>query len=306
MKKTLKIMLVLTLLLVSKSVMAQVALELKLNQKNYLLYDTVYAKIKLENYSGIPIVFGSETELKGEISFYIETPDKSVSFLIDEKITPQIENIILRPGSSATVTVPISKYYNMQKSGRYRVRAIVKHPRFTNGYQSNAMPCMLVKGITMYERTVGVPDVLNKSNKIATRTYRLVSYYDGADTVFNLVIEDKKNIYAIRKVGFQTGSLVPICDIDAFSKIHILNQVSPKIFSYLSFNIDGKLLDRVIYQRVKTMELARSDNGMITIKGGIKADPSLYQIVKNRTTPFDAEEEKEEEKEEKEKKKKND
>ncbi len=302
MKSKFKLIVVVCLLLITKTVMGQIALKLELSQKDYLQYDKVYAKVTMDNYSGTPIVFGSAEQLKGSLSFHIETPDKSVEFLIDEKITPNIENMILRPGFGATVTVPISKYYDMKTRGRYRVKAIIKHVRLPNAYQSNTMTCMVVKGITMYERKIGVPDVLNEGGQIALRKYRLVSYYNGADTVFNLVVEDEANIYAVRKVGFQTGSLVPVCEIDAFSNIHILNQVSTKIFSYLSFDYNGKLLKREIYDRVGTMRFVRTKSAMIKVQGGVIADPNSYNIVKDRTSPFEGEDTTEAPKETEEKK----
>ena len=53
------------------TVAAQVAVELSLNQEKYMQYEPIYAKIRLRNYSGRPLVFGKDDSLQGEVQLEI-------------------------------------------------------------------------------------------------------------------------------------------------------------------------------------------------------------------------------------------
>ncbi|MDY4162467.1 MAG: hypothetical protein SOX97_02655, partial [Sutterella sp.] len=61
----------LVLLVVALPAGAQVSMELQLNRSVYMQYEPIFAKLKLRNYSGQPLVFGVADELKGELLFEV-------------------------------------------------------------------------------------------------------------------------------------------------------------------------------------------------------------------------------------------
>ena len=72
MKVKMKVFLFLILLTsISFLCSAQLAMSIKMNRRNYLQYETIYAKIKIRNNSGHAIVFGDNKRLQGKLLFKI-------------------------------------------------------------------------------------------------------------------------------------------------------------------------------------------------------------------------------------------
>ena len=82
---------------------------------------------------------------------------------------------------------------------------------------------------------VGVPTVgkLENGQKIKKRNYKILSFFDGADSVYCLLVEDDKYVYGVTRIGYDIGNSKPECEIDRFSKLHILVQSSPTVLYVL-------------------------------------------------------------------------
>ena len=69
-----RLMVLLLLGLASLGVDAQVTVQLELNQQVFMQFEPIFAKVKIRNFSGHPLVFGANKELSGQISFQIYGP----------------------------------------------------------------------------------------------------------------------------------------------------------------------------------------------------------------------------------------
>ncbi|MFA6292743.1 MAG: hypothetical protein WC637_13225, partial [Victivallales bacterium] len=75
MKRNIVIALTALLVLAAASAQAQVSLSVAINRSNYLLYETIYAKVVLRNYSGQALTFSDNTEATGSLKFTVDMPD---------------------------------------------------------------------------------------------------------------------------------------------------------------------------------------------------------------------------------------
>jgi hypothetical protein len=253
---------------------AQLAMKLELNRKNYLRYEVIYAKVFLRNLSGHPLVFGNNPNLKGRLRFDIETPSGRKTSLLAEKYLPLLGRVI-PPGKTESLVVPLSKMYNLRTVGKYKVKAVIEHIQLPDSYQSNSLNFNITSGIKIWDSIVGVPtvDKLEDGKKIKKRTYELLSFFDGIDSVYCLLVEDDKYIYGVARIGYDIGNSKPECEIDRFSKIHILVQSSPDIYTYYVYDTDCHLDLKEVYKRDKAVPcLVRdTDSGRIFVAGGVKA-----------------------------------
>jgi hypothetical protein len=254
--------------------LAQVAIKLELNRQNYLQYETAYAKVFLRNLSGHPLVFGNNPKLKGRLRFDIETPSGRKASLLLKNYLP-LNGRVIPPGKTESLIIPLSKMHNISANGKYKVKAIVEHSQLPNSYQSNALNFKITPGIKIWDSIVGVPsaDKLEKDRKIQKRKYEIRSFFDGVDSVYCLLVEDNKYIYGVARIGYDIGYSKPKCEIDRFSKIHILTQSSPRIYTYYVYDTDCHLDLKEVYKKDKTVPcLVRdSDTGKIFVAGGTKA-----------------------------------
>ncbi len=254
--------------------LAQLAMKLELNSQNYLNYETIYAKLQLRNLSGHPLVFGSNTILKGRLKFDVETPSGKRAPLISEKYSPLLGRVI-PPGKTELLVIPLSKMYNIRGDGKYRVKAVIEHSQLPNSYQSNSVNFKITPGLKIWSSVVGVPTVgeLEDGKKIQKRKYEIRSFFDGTDSVYCLLVEDDKFIYGVARIGYDIGSDKPECEIDRFSKIHILVQSSPLVYTYFVYDTDCHLELKEVYRRAKTIPrlVNDPDSGRFFVAGGVKA-----------------------------------
>jgi hypothetical protein len=253
---------------------AQLAIKLDLNCKNYLQYEIAYAKVVLRNLSGHPLIFGNNPQLKGRLKFDIEIPSGRKASLLLENYLP-LDGRVIPPGKTETLIIPLSKMYSISVNGEYKVKAVVEHSQLPNSYQSNSLNFKITPGIKIWDSIVGVPtvDKLDEDKKIQKRKYEIRSFFDGVDSVYCLLVEDRKYIYGVARIGYDIGYSKPECKIDRFSKLHILVQSSPSIYTYYVYDTDCHLDLKEVHKRNKTVPcLVRDpDSGRIFVAGGTKA-----------------------------------
>ncbi|OGV36103.1 MAG: hypothetical protein A2020_03305 [Lentisphaerae bacterium GWF2_45_14] len=257
----------------------QIGVVMELNRKNYLQYEHVFAKIKLRNYAGSALIFSdTNPAISGGIRFEIYSPDGGMAQVISKDV-PEIKGILLKPGETSEIVIPISKYYNLSSLGRYRVKAIVYHSQMVSEYESGTLTLSVSSGVDAWKTVVGMPsftqtDITSDGGKIKTRQYRIASMFDGKDKVFYMIIEDNSRIYAIKRIGYEMADKVPECEIDALSRLHILQKLSSDVFMYMLYDIDGTRERKEIYKKKETSPVLVRDpqSGAVIVAGGEPAE----------------------------------
>ncbi|MFA7230393.1 MAG: hypothetical protein WC071_03910 [Victivallaceae bacterium] len=264
---------------------AQLAMKMAINSQNYLQYEDILAKVVIRNDSGHAVVFGHDDKLTGKLLFEISDSQENKIMKRGKDDYP-ITGTILHAGETKEFIIPLNQYYQLTKLGRYRVKVYISHSLFKNEYISNECIFEVSAGTTIWSRTVGIPDFLNenKKEKIQTRTYNLKSLTEGSDKIFYLVVEDDKMIYATRRIGFELGEEKFTCDVDMLSQIHILLPISPAVFNYFIYDINGKQEKVEVYKKTKTIPSMLRDpkTGRVYVVGGEQAKEGTdYKIPDN-------------------------
>lgn len=262
-------------LLGANALKAQFGINLELNRENYLVHEPVFAKLSIRNYSGRALVFGEIPELKGDVSFEIYGPDGEIIRPYNTKLN-SMNNIVLNSGATTDVVVPLSRMYHFSRPGSYTVKALLSHPQISSTYVSKTQSFFIFNGFCVWERKVGVPDLFNKNagKQIKTRSVRLLNFYDNKRKLFALCIEDKKYVYGVVRLAPDIGNKPPQCQIDGLSLVHILIQISPKVFSYYVYDLNTRLQEHQYYARSNSINpriVVDEKQGMVTVAGGRKA-----------------------------------
>lgn len=261
----------------TETLMADIAIKLELNRKNYLEYEPIYAKLTMRNDSGHVLAFGANEKLRGSVMFEIN--DK-FNNLVKRKQGQKLDIIgtIIKPGETKQMLVNLSKYYATMPKGEYAIIAYIKHAQLPLQYQSNKVFFNITGGHTVWHRTVGIPNFIKPNQgKIRSRTYNLKTMFDGTNEMIFLTVEDKRMVYTVRKVGYTIGDSPPQCEIDLLSRLHLLLPISAKVFSYFIFDINGKMEKHEVYKRTATipMLVRNQKNGTVIIAGGTRAHKNI-------------------------------
>ena len=283
-----RIRMILPLLLLSAvfPLFAQIAVKIEPAYPVYMQYDAIPIRVLLRNYTSHPIAFGNSQKLQGEILFRILTPERRLLNLADSSVRPRLAGIILAPGEARTFTFNLASYYTLQEEGLYTVRALVRHPQLKSAYESNESTFRIRKGHVFWSREFGLPDYTGKKKdqKIESRTYKLLRFSDGRNIYYYLMIDDKRHVYAVRRIGFDIGpNLQPQVEIDALARIHIMVAVTPKVYAHYVYDHNGVLENRTVYMRTSTTPFLVRDakNARVTINGGRMARKDIdYEELK--------------------------
>jgi hypothetical protein len=264
------------------AVNAQIAIDLSMNRQNYLQFEKIFAKVVMRNDSGHAIAFGHDEKLQGDLLFEIRDA-QNVPLKKITQATPPIVGTILKAGETKEFIVPVTRYYNLNVPGKYKIMAYISHALLKEEYRSNDCFFNISEGQLLWTRSVGIPEFMNndakpegdagakdKSKKIGSRLFNIKTIFEGSRRVYYLVVEDDKTVFSIKRFGLEIGDEQPQFDTDNFSRLYILLPLSPRIFSYFVFDIKGNLEKREVYKKTNTIPSLVTDpkNGSIILAGG--------------------------------------
>ena len=263
-------------LFMSFEMYGQIAMKISLPQKNYLMYEPVYIRIDMRNVSGHPIVFGEAKGLAGKLDFEIRSKETGNYVSLASAKSPSPRGVILQPGAIKSFNCNLTQYYKLFRKGQYTVRAIISHPKMPRAYRSNDLRFTITEGRKIWESAVPLQEELTGKNNtvIPTRKYSILSYDNGTNVMYMLMIEDHKKVYCLRHLGYYFGNmLLPQCAVDNASRLHVVIAGSPKVFSYCVFDINGRLTSSEV--RLKTTTSPRlainKELGTVVLTGGRSA-----------------------------------
>ncbi len=269
---------------------AQVSVDLVFNQEKYMQYEPIYAKVRLRNFSGQPLVFGKDDQLKGELQLEVVHNKRFVKLLKDQKFS--LIGTVLLPGQSDEFTFRVDQYYKMTKNGHYTIHAFVRHAKLTDVFRSADRSIEVTPGVEVWRRTVGVPDVLagsrgvqEKASALKTRSFSLRVLEERAVRHYYVVVEDSKRVYGVLCVGKEVSSAPRAQEVDMLSRLHLVVPVASRLFRYMIINLDGKIEHQEMLKReqsVPTLILDRK-SGQVTRVGGVEAVPGVdYKLPESK------------------------
>ena len=257
---------------------AQVSVDLVFNQEKYMQYEPVYAKVRLRNFSGQPLVFGKDEKLKGELLLEVVHNKRLVNVLNNQQFS--LIGTVLLPGQSDEFTFRVDKYYKMTKAGHYAIHAYIRHAKLPDVFRSAARTIEITPGVEVWRRTVGVPDVLAgsrgtpaKGKAFKSRSFVIRVLEERAVRHYYVIVEDNKKIYGVIRVGREVSSAPRAQEVDMLNRLHLVVPVASRLFRYMIINLDGKIEHQEMLKRdksVPTLVLDRK-SGQVTRVGGVEA-----------------------------------
>lgn len=256
---------------------ASVSVGLTLNRSVYMQYETIYACITLRNDSGRALVFGKDPRLQGFVLFDIrDSRGRSVPKLGDAEIS--VTGLVLGPGEVKRMVIPLTKYYELDRPDDYVVHGFVSHNLLDHEYRSIDRMFRVETGVPVWQRTVGMPDLSGApAPTTKSRTYSLRTLNESPGRFYYLVIEDDRSVYGVMRLGHIYGQERFQIEIDMLSRIHVLIPMSPKIYHYLSFSLDGTNTNNSYWKVTNTIPMLYRDpaTGVVTRIGGEEAKPGI-------------------------------
>lgn len=274
MRTQMKFYLVMLLLTCGVLLQARVGIEISLNRSIYMRFEHIYACVTLRNDSGKPLLFGGDPALQGFLLFDIrDAKNRPVYARKDAEIS--ITGLLLAPGEVRRMVFCIDRYYDLNRTGRFTIHAYVSHNALKNEYRSRDTFFDISDGVTVWKRTVGLPELEGRKLKVTDdeRTYSIRTLTERKSIGYYLVVESDKKVYGVCRIGHVEGYEKFQVEIDMLSRLHLLMPVKSRIFHYLAFNSAGETLESSYWRTAETVPgLVRdSKTGFVRRMGGVPA-----------------------------------
>ncbi len=285
MKSVLKPCLILLLSLVcAVSAYCQIGMRITMNRKVYMQYEPVYACITLRNDSGRALLFGHDPKLQGFIYFLIrDTKGRTIAKRPDKEISTA--GILLKPGETRNLVIQVNDHYQLDEPGTYSINVCLAHNMLPRELRCKTERTFQIDtGIEIWSAKVGVPDLSeNASSKAPAkeRKYSIRTLLDPPSKHYYLFVEDDEMVYGVSRIGKEIGIEKFKAEVDMLGRIHLLMPISPRVFHYLTFSLDGVNTASTFWRTSDSIPTIYRDpkNGIVRRVGGTEAKPGLDFVI---------------------------
>jgi hypothetical protein len=261
------------------SASAQVTVEVKLEQDQFLPGETIPASVHIINRSGQTLHLGND----GWLSFFVQGDNGSI---VAKKTDMPVKDLFdLNNGDMATKSVDLAPYFALTHNGTYRVTASVHISEWDQDITSTPQSFDIIQGAELWSQAFGVPDSSAPNLPPHVRKYTLVQanyLHDQLRLYVQVVDESDGTVVKVNALGPMISFSQPEAQLDSASNLHVLCQTGATAFTYSIVSPDGVITKREVYDYVSTHpRLSEDDKGNIIVQGGIlRADPGTIPSVK--------------------------
>ncbi|MBI2946902.1 MAG: hypothetical protein HYY23_04595 [Verrucomicrobia bacterium] len=246
-----------------------VSVELSMDQQYFLPGESLIVKVRVTNYSGQTLNLGKEDDW---LTFTIEgRKDSVVSRLAPVPVQGEYTLESSRSGTKAVDLVP---YYDLSRPGNYTITAIVQIPQWGRSVQSASKAFNIIRGTRLWEQEFGVPQLEGVSGeRPEIRKYALVQtiHQKHITLYFRLSDPADSRVLRIFAIGPMVSLSRPEPQLDKFSNLHLLYQITARSFSYSAISPDGLVIARETYDYSDRKPKLQADaDGRIKVIGGVR------------------------------------
>lgn len=254
------------LLLASASaVVAQISVEVVMDQEQFLREESLPVKVRITNRSGQKLHLGRDNDW---LTFSIETTEGGiVSRLAD---VPVLGEFALDSAQVATRQVDLTPCYDLTQAGRYKVTATVRVKDWSEEIASKAKHFEIVRGTKLWEQEFGIP---RPSGAPEVRRFVLqqASYRQQLKLYVRLTDVNETKVFKVFPIGPLVSFSHPEAQIDRSSYLHVLFQTGPRAFLFQVLGPDGDVVIRQTYDYSPARPVLRSsEDGRIFVAGGTR------------------------------------
>jgi hypothetical protein len=263
-----------TTLLGVAAAVAQVSVEVVLDQEYYLAHERCLAEVRITNFSGRSLPFSAEPDW---LDLVVESND---GFVVAKLAPIPAEEPFAVPTSGrGKRRVDLARCFDINQTGRYRVTAIVRPPGL--GFEVSSRPAdfHISTGVELWGQTFGVPTE-SPLDPVEVRRYALLQTNDRQRLALYVRVTDETELRVHRV--FPLGALLafgrPEAQVDRSARLHVLFQTGARQFGYFIIRHDGELLVRQMYQITSGRPRLRlGEGGEVKVVGGFRVKSS-YDI----------------------------
>lgn len=260
-------------LLGAGAALAQVSVQVELNQEQYLAREPIQAAVRVVNFSGVPLRLGRTPDW---LQIDVEATDGSY---VERVMDPPVVHEFTVPNAArGTRYVDLVPYFKILDIGRYKVTATVRIPELSMQIKSPPAYFNIIGGATVWDQAFGWRPVIDgRPREVVFRRYQLVQAMDGRTIALYARVQsaDGSEPLAVVRLGRYLTFSHPKAMVDRASHLHVLWQTGSQFFTYVELTPQGRLVRRQTHQYVGTKPtLQAMPDGGVKVVGGLRVPSS--------------------------------
>ena len=250
--------------------MAQVSVEVVLDQEQFLPSESIPVSVHIINRSGQTLHLGADANW---LNFSVESADGFV--VIKNSDVPVIGEFDLDSSQMAIKRVDLAPYFAMSKLGRYNIVATVRIRQWNAEVPSPPKMFDVINGPKIWSQDFGLPMPPGATNgPPEVRRYTLIqANYLRSQLRLYVQVTDASDtrVFKVSAIGPLVSFSQPETKLDRLSNLHVLYQSGARKFSYAVVNPDGLIIRSDVYDYFDTHpRLGVKDNGDVAVIGGVR------------------------------------
>lgn len=249
------------------SLSAQVTVEISTDQDEFLPGEAIPIIARITNRSGETMTFGRE---KGWLKFAVSAKEGYVAMRQGD--VPTEGEFTLQSSERANVRLNLAPYFQLDRTGHYKITATVSVPEWKKTFNSDAKDIDIIKGARVWQQEFGVPKAGDPSAEPQLRIYALqeANYLRSHLMLYAQVTDSDGRINSVTPIGPMISFGQPEAKVDKNSNLHILYQNGPRSFNHSVVNPDCQVIKREFYDYTSRPQMVADNNGNISIAGGTR------------------------------------
>ena len=269
---------------VSLRASAQVAVEVVLEQEQFLPSESMPVAVRITNRSGQPLHLGAEANW---LTFDVEGADGLI--VLKNAEVPVVGEFELNSSQVATKRVDLAPYFGMTQPGRYHVTATVRVKAWGTDITSPVKNFDVITGARIWSQDFGMPPSAGATNRPPeVRKYTLQkANYLRAQLRLYVEVSDatESHVFKVVNIGKTVSFSTPEIQLDRLSNLHLVWQSGAAHFTYAVVSPEGALLRQEVYDYASSgprPRLSMADDGTVTVYGGVRrVQPEPMPMVKS-------------------------
>ena len=254
--------------------LAQVSMELALDQEQFLPNEAIRVAVKITNTSGQPLHLGEDPDW---LTFSVESQDNYVVAKNSE--VPVVEPFDLESSQRATKHVDLQPYFQMGRPGRYKITATLHIKAWSLAVNSPPIQLDVIHGGQLWSQNFGVVVATNAPPE--PRKYTLIKanfLREQLRLYLQVSSADGGQVFKVAPLGPLVSFSFPEEQVDRTSQLHLLWQTGAQSFSYQIISADGDTVAREIYDNFNSRpHLSLDSEGNVVVLGGVRR-PKVGEI----------------------------
>ncbi|HAV64163.1 MAG TPA: hypothetical protein DCY13_17580 [Verrucomicrobiales bacterium] len=246
---------------------AQLRVELLLEQKQYLINESLHIGVRLVNHTGQTLNITGTNWL----SFTVE--DTEGYFVRRVRDTPAPEPFEVESTYMATQWIDIHRAFAFRENASYSLRARVRIEQWNEDIYSNPVKFEIIRGTKLWEQRFGLPGS-GQPNQPEIRKYILqqANYLDELQLYVRVTDESENYVFKVQRLAPMVQVSRPEAQIDTLMQLHVLTQVGRSQFLHLVVDPDANMILRNTYEGTSRQrpQLRVSPSGSVFVAGGVR------------------------------------